>query len=388
MFLNKIPKDLRKFFIFIGLLSITLSVFTITKSHMNNWLIFRASFHHLMAGTDLYVLYPQEHHDLFKYSPTFALFMAPLAILPDWLGGTLWNLVGALFLLCGVYRLPLSDSHKKALLWISLPELIGSTQGFQSNIHMIALLLFFWITLEERKMFLSSFHLASSFFIKLFGLVGGTLLLFQKNSANKKTSFLKDVAVMSLVFLGLGLLPVLFVGWDSLVMQYKSWWQLLRMDASQSYGFSLMGIFHGMAGWNFNPLPWEIAGGLSLLFSFYYFRNTDQTGRLLGLVSICYFMVLFNHKSESPTFIIAMVAFGIHQGLIQSQRLRWILIALTLGCVSVLYSDLFRHFKQSHFDPYAVKVWPFLILYPMSLFHWGVNKEALPTSVLSSSQNS
>jgi len=42
-------------------------------SHYNNYIIFKQSFYHLIAQKDLYIHYPQEQYDLFKYPPTFAL---------------------------------------------------------------------------------------------------------------------------------------------------------------------------------------------------------------------------------------------------------------------------------------------------------------------------
>ena len=141
-----------------------------------------------------------------------------------------------------------------------------------------------------------------------------------------------------------------------------------------------MGVVHGFTGLEFDRLPWQIAGGISLLASFFYFRKGDLTTRLMGLVSLCYFLIVFNHKSESPTFIIAMFAFGIHQSLLKNQKLRWALIVFTLGCVSLMYSDLFRSIKQSHLDVYGVKVWPFLLLYPLALFQWDIRKAQPQTS--------
>ena len=49
----------------------------------NNYLIFKHSFFHLIHHKDLYILYPQEHWDLYKYSPAFSLLFGIFAILPD-----------------------------------------------------------------------------------------------------------------------------------------------------------------------------------------------------------------------------------------------------------------------------------------------------------------
>ena len=38
----------------------------------NNYVIFERSWDHLVSGQDLYAWHPEEHWDLFKYTPTFA----------------------------------------------------------------------------------------------------------------------------------------------------------------------------------------------------------------------------------------------------------------------------------------------------------------------------
>ena len=63
-------------------------------THYNNYVIFRDAFTHLRHGQDLYSLYPDEHWDLYKYSPTFAALMAPFAPLPDAVGLVLGNVIG------------------------------------------------------------------------------------------------------------------------------------------------------------------------------------------------------------------------------------------------------------------------------------------------------
>src|SRR3979409_8200 len=67
-------------------------------SFANDYAIFRASFWNLIAGRDLYVLRIEQAHDLFKYSPSFALLFAPFAAPPFAVGLFCWNVVNALAL--------------------------------------------------------------------------------------------------------------------------------------------------------------------------------------------------------------------------------------------------------------------------------------------------
>src|SRR5262249_21614248 len=77
-----------------------------------NFDIFRHSFLHLINGQDLYVRYPDEHTDYFLYSPPFALFMAPLWVLPTWVALPGWALLNAFAPFWAVRRLAISESAK------------------------------------------------------------------------------------------------------------------------------------------------------------------------------------------------------------------------------------------------------------------------------------
>jgi hypothetical protein len=46
----------------------------------NNYIIFKQSFTHLYNHQDLYGAYSSEYWDLYKYTPTFAVLMAPFTM--------------------------------------------------------------------------------------------------------------------------------------------------------------------------------------------------------------------------------------------------------------------------------------------------------------------
>src|SRR5260370_27579307 len=100
----------------------------------NTYVISKQSFFHLLENKNLYVLYPAEHWDLYKYSPTFALFMGLFAYLPDSLGLALWNLLNALPLYLAINSLPVKPPQVRiAILWFVLLELIFTIQHAQIN---------------------------------------------------------------------------------------------------------------------------------------------------------------------------------------------------------------------------------------------------------------
>ena len=70
-------------------------------SQYNNYIIFAQSFSNLWNGENMYIRHPDVYADLYKYSPTFALVMAPFRALPVWAGLWFWNVSGILLLLAG-----------------------------------------------------------------------------------------------------------------------------------------------------------------------------------------------------------------------------------------------------------------------------------------------
>ena len=87
----------------------------------NNYVIFKQSNIHLVKDLNLYIHYPQEHNDLFKYSPTFAFLFGTFTYLPDILGLSLWNLLNAIVFFLAIYLLPSIDK-KKSLFFYFRPS--------------------------------------------------------------------------------------------------------------------------------------------------------------------------------------------------------------------------------------------------------------------------
>src|SRR5213593_487497 len=119
-------------------------------SHSGNFDIFRNSSRHLVAGADLYAHYPNETRDRFKYSPTFALFFAPLSYVPWGLALLLWQLLNALALFYALTRLLPDKTADLAIAFVSL-EVWRSMQNSQSNALVAATIILAFVALEKRK---------------------------------------------------------------------------------------------------------------------------------------------------------------------------------------------------------------------------------------------
>ncbi len=325
----------------------------------NNYVIFEQSFHHLLENKDLYILYPLEQWDLFKYTPTFAAFFGLFAIFPDWLGLSLWNLFNALLLLFAVYYLPrYTDKQKSLILLLSLIELMTSLQNGQSNALIAGLLILTLGLLEKDKLILATFCVVFSVYIKLFGIVGFALFLFYP----QKWKLILYSAFWSILLFAI---PLAFVSPEHYKNLYISYGNMLYNDHETSYGYSVMGWFNSWFGIPVNKLFVVLGGALVFMLPFYKFQNFKYfTFRILALSSVLIWIVIFNHKAESPTFIIAMA--GISLWFVASPK-NYINIALFVSAfilTSLSPTDIFPRFlRDEYVIQYNLKVLPCILIW-------------------------
>ena len=259
------PRTLMILFLLLGILASVQAVLLGLKTfipdgplytHYNNYVIFTQSFFHLLADKDLYILYPTEHWDLYKYSPTFALFFGVFAYLPDLVGLSIWNALNAVVLFAGVMALPkLSDKQKSLVLVVLVLELMTSLQNAQSNAMMAGLMIWAFAALERRHYLAATFFIMATVYIKIFGLVAMAMFLFYP----RKDKLALYSALWAIV---LFVLPLVVVDWQQLVFLYQSWLHLLQDDHSASFGFSVMGWLYTWFGISADKLA---VLGLSLI---------------------------------------------------------------------------------------------------------------------------
>jgi hypothetical protein len=325
----------------------------------NNYIIFERSFYHLKNNQDLYVLYPQEYFDLYKYTPTFSVFFGVFALFPDWLGVNLWNLLNALFLLAAVYFLPkLNKAEKAVILLIILNELMTSVQNEQSNALIAGLLVLSLGLLENKKYLIATLCIVFSAYIKFFGLAGFALFLFYPNK-------LKLGLYSAMWTIILFAVPLVFIDFNQYTELYKSYWRMLAKDHDSSYGYSVMGWFNAWFGISLNKNLTVLLGMILFFIPFVRINVYKQyTFKLLALSSTLVWIVIFNHKAESPTFIIAMT--GIALWFMTSKRnlLNTSLFICAFILTSLSPTDLFPKFLKEEFvKPYMLKVFPCILIW-------------------------
>lgn len=336
----------------------------IEYTNYNNYVIFSQSFHHLKNNLDLYVLYPEEHWDLFKYTPTFSAFFGFFTLFPDWLGVNLWNLLNALVLFLAIYYLPrLNNIQKGWVLLIVLLELMGSLMGEQSNALIAGLLVFSFGLLENKRYLIASLCIVLTVFIKLFGVVGFALFLFYPQKWKLALYSMGWTLIMLLI-------PFIFIGYDQYLNLISSYGNMLNDDHMISNGFSVMGWLNSWFSLNVSSLTVVLTGAGIFLIPLAKIRAYKSFSfRYLTLTSILIWIVIFNHKAESPTFIIAMtgVALWFFNG--EKNPMNIVLLALALLLVSFSSTDLFpSNLRKGFIQPYAMKALPCILIWTKIIY--------------------
>ena len=325
----------------------------------NNYIIFKQSFFHLIESKDLYDSFVEEQGDLFKYSPAFALVFGVLAILPDVLGLSLWNILNAAVLFYSIYYLPRLDLRTKGLILVFvIVELLTSVQNEQSNALIAGLFLFTFGFLERGKYWLASFCLVSTIFIKLFGIVGLALFLLYPN----KFKLTYTTAVWVVVFTAL---PLLVVNVDQFVFLYKSWANLLANDHSISDGLSVIGWLKTWFKLDVNKTYVSVVGAILFCIPLLRIKQYGNfTFRMLMLASIMIWVVIFNHRAESPTFIIAITGVALWYYGQQQKPENYVLLVLAFVFTALSPTDLFPRFIRNEWmKPYVVKAVPCILIW-------------------------
>jgi hypothetical protein len=328
-------------------------------THYNNYVIFRQSFFHLIGQQDLYVERLAEHWDYFRYSPSFALAFGVFAWLPDVAGLLLWNTLNAAALYFAWTGLPLrSERIALAAGWFVAIEMMTALQNAQSNVLIAGLLIAAFSCLERRRVAAGTLLIVIASFIKLFAFAALALgVLFPE----KKKFVMLSVAWTAAI----GLLPLAVVSPAQLAALYASWWTLLATDYAGSTGLSLMALLTAWFGAS-PPKDVVILLGAAALGAPLLLRQRfgDFGFRLLFLCDILIWVVIFNHKAESSSYIIAVC--GVALWFFSQERTRTNLVLVVLAFVFTCLSatDVFPRFlAAAFFVPFAVKAAPCVLIW-------------------------
>jgi hypothetical protein len=325
----------------------------------NNYTIFKQSFFHLIHNQDLYIAYFDEHGDLYKYSPTFALLFAPFAFLPDAIGLTLWNLLNTIVLWFAFRMLPALDVRTKVwMLLFAFVEFTTSVASAQSNVLIAGMIILAFALLEKDRYFLAALLIAGTAYIKIFGIVGFALVILYPHKG-------KFMVASGLCLVALAILPLLVISVDQLGFLYRGWVDLMVSDHSASDGLSVMGWLTTWFDLVVNKIV-IVAVGI-VLFGLPFLRWNrygDYTYRTSMLASILIWIVIFNHRAESQTYIIAISGVAVWYFSRAKTITNFFLILITFVFTCLSPTDIFPAYVQdNYFDPYVIKAVPCMVIW-------------------------
>lgn len=333
---------------------------------INNYLIFKNVFLNTLQQKNLFIHYPDLYFDLNHYGVFFSLLIAPFAVMPDWLGISLWNLANTFIFVYAIHRLPLSDPKKALFALFCLQEYITAALSLQFNIALTGLLMLSAILIYERKEVQSVTAILVGVFVKIYGIVGLSQFFFIKN----KIRFIVAGLVIAVLFF---VLPMVYSSPQFVIQSYADWFQSIieKNNENQVLGnmqdISLMGFFRRILGDASISNLVFLAFGLPL-FAAPYIRISQYKHyafQLMILASTLLFLVLFSSSSESPTYIIAVTGVMIWFFL-QKERSPWIIGLLVFVIIFTCFStsDLFpKNIRLNYIKKYSLKAVPCIIVW-------------------------
>ena len=354
---------------FITILWFALALATVVQNvwiagKFNNYLIFDGVFWHTLKQLPLYLPYPDEYFDTNHYGILFSAVIAPFALLPKWIGCTLWIMANAAFLYWAIRQLPLSKKAIIAVLLIAAHDLYTAAAMQQFNISVIALLVGAFVFIERRQSHWATLLIVIGMLTKLYGIVGLAFFFFAKD----KWRF-----IWSGLFwlIALFCLPMLYSSPDYVVSQYFDWYASLaeknvsnlNTTTYNLQNLSLLGFLQRTGIYNNNSIVILIGLGLFALPYLRIQQYKNLNFRLLLLASVSIFLCLFSTGTENSTYIVAYVGVGIWFMVSELHpKLKITLLVLAmLGSLSP--TDLFKPLKEPYIIRYSLRAVPVTLVW-------------------------
>ena len=354
---------------FITILWFALALATVVQNvwiagKFNNYLIFDGGFWHTLKQLPLYLPYPDEYFDTNHYGILFSAVIAPFALLPKWIGCTLWIMANAAFLYWAIRQLPLSKKAISAVLLIAAHDLYTAAAMQQFNISVIALLVGAFVFIERRQSHWATLLIVIGTLTKLYGIVGLAFFFFAKD----KWRF-----IWSGLFwlIALFCLPMLYSSPDYVVSQYFDWYASLaeknvsnlNTTTYNLQNLSLLGFLQRTGIYNNNSIVILIGLGLFALPYLRIQQYKNLNFRLLLLASVSIFLCLFSTGTENSTYIVAYVGVGIWfmvSELHPKLKITLLILAM-LGSLSP--TDLFKPLKEPYIIRYSLRAVPVTLVW-------------------------
>jgi hypothetical protein len=269
-----------------------------------------------------------------------------------------WNALNAatLYFALGTVLPRRAATTARAIVFL---DMLGSLQNVQSNALVAGLIVLTFAAYERRHTVMGSVATMLGTSIKVFPLAGASFAVFHPRKVRVALALAASLAV----FLAL---PLLVTPPAALAAQYASWRSIEAHDALDR-GFTVMEMLQLLLHRNWPNLPLQLAGLVALITPLLLRRErwTEWRFRRLYLCSVLVFCVIFNHQSESPTFVIGVAGVAIwFASLTHRTRADWALFTFFVVCTVLASSDAMpRAVQRSFFDPYRFKTVPLIVIW-------------------------
>jgi len=338
----------------------------------------------------------------YYYSPTFAVLFTPFALLPDWLGQTLWGLISVTLFLWSLrvfYRdvLPRHWPWQAEPIFLTL-VLAASARGMwslHSNAILMASIFFGASAVVRRQWWRAAFLLAAPVHIKLWPIVAGGLLsvLWPK----------KMIGRFAVACTALALIPLITKAPAGVAGYYRSWAQ--RLIDRQATAQRFAGYRDAWTIWEQVHRPVDkqayfilsAAAGLAVLGWLLRLRHSRRTDRsdaemvTYALAAWASWQLLFGPGTERLTYLIiaSFAAWSVITSFLE-RRHRWFATAAFL--TTFLLGAGFAERILIRVVPAAVALQPvgvilfaaWLVLHVATADRWRQPSAALQTQLKSS----
>jgi len=182
---------------------------------------------------------------------------------------------------------------------------------------------------------------------------------------------------------GLGLLPLAFVSGAQLLWLYERWGRLMAADQAAHTGVSVMGL---VENWFGISAPNNLFGFASLAVTLLPLARvraySSRNFRMVFLAALLVWMVIFNHKAEPNTFVIAVAGVAVWYLVQPHTPLRdtLALLVFVLTCLSTtaIFPNVLR---RAVIQPYSLRVLPCLLVWTAAIIElWRVRPALRPSS--------
>ena len=337
-------------------------------TYINNYLIFKNVFWHTLHQQNLYNLYPAEYFDKNHYGPLFSILIAPFALLPNLIGGTLWGMLNVLILFYAVNKLPVTEWGKNIILLISVIETLTSIQSLQFNPMLTSWILLTYISVKENKNWLAALLIVAGTMIKLYGIAGIPFIFLSKDTKQ----IIGYLILWAVILFGL---PMLISSPAYQIQSYFDWYHCLveknieNVTSYQSSGMtdiSAMGLTKRISGYySIQNFYFTIPAGIVMLLPLFRFSKLIETKyQLTYLAQVLIGLVIFSTSAESPTYVIAVIGFGIWYVIYAPKPPKWMYLLLIFVLILTVFSptDLFPKYLRDEFViKYSIKALPCLV---------------------------